>query len=170
MKKIYFRKVIQKTLILVALLLFSLNVQAQEKQGFVVNKNKDTIQGVFIKHGFKYAKFSINGKKIKYKAKNIYSYYTGNNTYESGRAKLNVIGFKKMVFLTKVISGDLNMYSFLVRTQSTISSQSSSGFDHTTHIYFARKSSDVGNDFTKMGGSWKKNLKKLLRIAQGFLK
>jgi len=128
------------------LLLLTLLLSLRSQSDFILTKTNDTVK-VDIKYWTDTKIVCKTGSgDVKYRAKDIIGFQAGNSFKESARVCPTLIGFKKYMFLTRLITGKINIYCISVTDRFTDRNKNGST-TITTNSYvsgtvaYARKSS-----------------------------
>jgi hypothetical protein len=136
MKKTVFTILIQFIMVVI--------IVAQTNNNYVVLQNNDTVGVRVIKKTMHKIVCEVNGVKTKYKPKLILAYKTDDEEGESFYARPMIFGFKKWIFMERLITGKANMYE-ITGTMTSTSSQAGGGVtksNSTVSVYFYRKESE----------------------------
>ena len=155
-------------LVLSVLILSYYNAYSQDNNDYIVTIKNDTNLCEITKTRLRSIICYQNDKKIKFKAKDILGYKKGEASFESGKGRIMIVGWKRWVFFHKIMSGKLNLYAIEVTEKSTggtlerrATDNLSGHYYFTTTLFYARRSSTPRGKFSKLGMNWRKNLKKI---------
>jgi hypothetical protein len=144
----------KKTIILgIGLLLSSKFMKSQND--YVLSLAKDTIKVNVINWDNSRVFCEVNGIKTKYKAKEIIEFRAGQDYYEVAKICATLIGFKRPMFLQRVLTGKINLYGIGV-TDHFSSSNSVGSTTIKEHksvsvtVGFVRKTTDPTGKYKKL--------------------
>ena len=144
-----------KKIILLGLgLLFNFQI-LKSQTDYVLSLAKDTIRLNVLSWNNSRVFCENNGTQIKYKAKEIIEFKAGNEYYETAKICATLIGFKRPMFLQRVLTGKINLYGIGVTDHFSGSNTvgSTTINEHTNvsvTVGFVRKISDPKKKYKKL--------------------
>jgi len=116
---------------------------------YVVLANNDTVVISIKKYNHHKIVGAVNGRRTKYKAKNIVSFRVDGEYKESGRIRYMVIGFKRWLFMDRAIDGKVKLCELPI-TDRTLSSTPDNPRRVPGFIYYYRKAEEPRGVYHKL--------------------
>lgn len=160
----------KSTLLLLSSIFFTITTCFSQKHSgtYVITLKNDAIDCIMVRYMGARMVCDVEGRRIKYKAKEILGYHGGGYDFDSGRGKIDGWGIMRWRFFTRSVSGNLNLYIVQKQTVNRMAGQSNM-FDYSLK-YFVRRANDKRGDFTRLGFMWQEDLKAVVTDCPEFTK